>query len=70
MNIRERSFIAGYGRVDDRVAHYMNDHQVDIYEACYAVGYNSVEEAMSTPEEKEWDDKIKKMLEVDGFHED
>lgn len=70
MTIRERSSIKGYGRVDSRVANHMNDNHVSIEEACYVLGYKSVNEAMSTPAEKEWDANNMKILENDGYFDD
>ena len=70
MDIRERSYVNGYGNVDSRVVDYMNDYGVDIEEASLAVGYGSYKEAMSTEEEKKWDAKILKELETDGYFDD
>lgn len=70
MDIRERSYVKGYGWVDDRVVDHMNKFAVDIEEASLAVGYGSYLEAQSTVEEKHWDNKLLKELKADGYFED
>lgn len=70
MDIRERTYVKGYGRVTDDVVDYMSMHDVDIKEAARALGYSSYKKAMSTAEERSWDAKLLKELKADGYFED
>lgn len=70
MDIRERSYVKGYGNVDDRVVDHMTTYSVSLKEAALAVGYRSYKEAMSTTEEKRWDAELLKELKADGYFED